>query len=266
MSIDTVEQWSTTAASNTTLGPTLTLDGAVMKPSEVDNAFRELMAQVATFNATPTFANGIDFTSSSQFVIKPTTIDGADSAAVWILGGGAATTARGAIVIVYGNEGLAPGRVRLIPGSGSYVAVEGPLNIADATGGQIVFPATQNASANANTLDDYEEGTWTPTITAGSGTFTTTSASGTYTKIGNRVFAELTITITTNGTAATDVRATLPFTPSGTATGCGRESASTGLLLSGQANATNVLIIRKYDNLYPGGSGYVISMSVNYIV
>jgi hypothetical protein len=131
MSIDTVEQWSTTAASNTTLGATLTLDGAVMKPSEVDNAFRELMAQVATFNVEPTFANGIDFTSSSQFVIKPTTIDGADSAAVWILGGGAATTARGAIVIAYGNEGLSPGNIRLIPGTtaATGVSVEGAMTV-----------------------------------------------------------------------------------------------------------------------------------------
>ena len=42
------------------------------------------------------------------------------------------------------------------------------LNIAQASGlvtlpiGQLAFPATQNPSANANTLDDYEEGTWTP--------------------------------------------------------------------------------------------------------
>ena len=26
----------------------------------------------------------------------------------------------------------------------------------------IIFPATQNASSDVNTLDDYEEGTWTP--------------------------------------------------------------------------------------------------------
>jgi hypothetical protein len=34
--------------------------------------------------------------------------------------------------------------------------------------GQLVFPATQNASAGANTLDDYEEGSWTPSWTASS--------------------------------------------------------------------------------------------------
>ena len=45
----------------------------------------------------------------------------------------------------------------------------------------ITFPATQSASSNANTLDDYEEGTWTPT---GNG-ITFSSAYGNYTKIGN---------------------------------------------------------------------------------
>jgi len=37
------------------------------------------------------------------------------------------------------------------------------------TGSGVAFPATQSASANANTLDDYEEGTWTPADTSGAG-------------------------------------------------------------------------------------------------
>lgn len=36
--------------------------------------------------------------------------------------------------------------------------------LGNAIGGQLAFPATQNPSADANTMDDYEEGTWTPTI------------------------------------------------------------------------------------------------------
>ena len=53
--------------------------------------------------------------------------------------------------------------------------------------GQIKFPASQNASADANTLDDYEEGTFTAAISSGSGTISTNSATGHYTKIGNQV-------------------------------------------------------------------------------
>lgn len=46
MPISNVTQWSATAASNVDIGG-ITLDGAVMTPSQVDNAIRELMAQVA---------------------------------------------------------------------------------------------------------------------------------------------------------------------------------------------------------------------------
>jgi hypothetical protein len=58
------------------------------------------------------------------------------------------------------------------------------------TGGQIAFPATQAASAGANTLDDYEEGTFTTTIiTSGVAptTLTYTTQLGIYTKIGRMV-------------------------------------------------------------------------------
>ena len=53
----------------------------------------------------------------------------------------------------------------------------------------IKFPATAVASSDANTLDDYEEGTWTPTIfgEASAGTTTYTLQNGRYNKIGNMV-------------------------------------------------------------------------------
>jgi hypothetical protein len=44
---NTLAEWSETPASNTTLGA-IGLDGASMLPSQVDNAIRELMAQVAS--------------------------------------------------------------------------------------------------------------------------------------------------------------------------------------------------------------------------
>ena len=61
---------------------------------------------------------------------------------------------------------------------------------ATTSGTGITFPATQSASTNANTLDDYEEGTWTPTLAPGSGTFTTltyTTNRGRYVKIGSSI-------------------------------------------------------------------------------
>ena len=53
--------------------------------------------------------------------------------------------------------------------------------------GQVVFPATQNASANANTLDDYEEGTWTGAIEVTGGSVTIGTNGGKYTKTGRVV-------------------------------------------------------------------------------
>ncbi len=69
--------------------------------------------------------------------------------------------------------------------AGALTAAIAPFTL---TGGQLAFPASQNASADANTLDDYEEGTWTATLTCGtSGTITMNSDLGTYTKIGGLV-------------------------------------------------------------------------------
>ena len=51
----------------------------------------------------------------------------------------------------------------------------------------IVFPATQVSSAGVNTLDDYEEGSWTPSV-GGTASYNTGGLArvGRYTKLGNK--------------------------------------------------------------------------------
>jgi hypothetical protein len=76
----------------------------------------------------------------------------------------------------------------------------GGANILNASG-QIPFPATANLSSDANTLDDYEEGTWTPVYVPGtSGAFGTTTYEtdtiGFYTKIGRIVYVHFSIATT----------------------------------------------------------------------
>jgi hypothetical protein len=66
----------------------------------------------------------------------------------------------------------------------------------------IAFPSTQSASSNANTLDDYEEGTWTPIAASQGGSITSYSSNGSYVKIGKTVFVRAEITITNVGTAS----------------------------------------------------------------
>jgi hypothetical protein len=77
-----------------------------------------------------------------------------------------------------------------------------------ASGSGITFPATQSASTDANTLDDYEEGTWTPTL---GGTATYSIASGRYTRVGNSVFIQGIMTVTSIGTGSTSTISGLPF-------------------------------------------------------
>ncbi len=94
----------------------------------------------------------------------------------------------------------------------------GVIDISGAAAGQIVFPASQNASAGANTFDDYEEGTWTPGMTFnGSATGVTFTAQvGNYTKIGNLVSGQLQIILSSNGSGVGNNLVTgLPFTANG---------------------------------------------------
>jgi hypothetical protein len=82
--------------------------------------------------------------------------------------------------------------------------------------GQIVFPASQNASSDANTLDDYEEGSWTPTISFNGGTtgMTFVSKVGSYTRVGRLVYCTLWIQFTSKGSSTGTALVTgLPFLP-----------------------------------------------------
>jgi len=66
----------------------------------------------------------------------------------------------------------------------------------------LTFPATQFPSADANTLDDYEEGTWTPVATSQSGSITSYTSSGWYVKIGRAVTIYGRVQVTNIGTAS----------------------------------------------------------------
>jgi hypothetical protein len=77
------------------------------------------------------------------------------------------------------------------------------------TGGQIAFPATQVPSAGVNTLDDYEEGTFTPTISFGGASvgvvYNGAQTYGKYTKIGDKVFATGRLNLTSKGSSTGNV-------------------------------------------------------------
>ena len=134
-----------------------------------------------------------------------------------------------------------------VNGSGSYLPLSFYTNNALAgqfttagllslPGGGITFPATQVPSADANTLDDYEEGTWTPTLTgSGGGAATYNAQAGTYVKVGSMVTLNFWIYGSSVSTLSGTVTITLPFTV--TAVNSVRPAAlmlPTSLTLTGQ--------------------------------
>jgi len=83
----------------------------------------------------------------------------------------------------------------------------------------ITFPATQVPSADANTLDDYEEGTWTAAFVPASGSITISTSfnTGRYTKVGRLVTVNLHARFTSVSSPSGSLQVTgLPFTSSAT--------------------------------------------------
>lgn len=74
----------------------------------------------------------------------------------------------------------------------------------------ITFPAARVASTDVNTLDDYEEGTFTPTLTSTGATFTYSAQTGKYTIVGNQIFlyARIALSALSGGTAGNAVTLT----------------------------------------------------------
>jgi len=101
------------------------------------------------------------------------------------------------------------------PASLLHVAGKATISTINLTGGQIAFPATAVPSSDPNTLDDYEEGTWTPALEGGTvaGDTTYTTQVGSYEKIGRQVNIRGRLAINLQGTLDGYVYVSnLPFT------------------------------------------------------
>ena len=123
-----------------------------------------------------------------------------------------------------------------------------------ASGAGISFPATQSASSDANTLDDYEEGTWTPTVAAITGAYTTvTSQDGKYTKVGKQVTVIGYFVVSNKGTGSVGASITnLPFAMSGDRyAGSGFDTSSAAAQTIFVNSSTTTIQIYKYDGTDP---------------
>lgn len=202
-------------------GSALVFDGANLglgvTPSAWGSIWKATQIQVGAFIASQTNASDIIHVGTNAF---------ANSSNAWTYINTAASTRYqqylGAHTWLTAPSGTAGNAITFT----QVLSVEGgkSLSLEGATtqsGTGITFPATQSASTNANTLDDYEEGTWTPTLTTTGTNFTSVTYSvqtGYYVKIGNVInyFFSITTSAVTVGSASGDVGiGGLPFTTGG---------------------------------------------------
>lgn len=112
--------------------------------------------------------------------------------------------------------------------------------------------------------------TYTPTVTAGTGTFTSVSGTGDYKVVDQVCHIAGSVTITTNGTAATNIIVPLPagVLPAKAAFLTGRVTSGSGLRIGGSlgAGAPNIVITKMSDDTYPGATGYVLEFSGSFLV
>lgn len=119
--------------------------------------------------------------------------------------------------------------------TGDQTIVDGNLVIGT-SGKGIDFSATPG-TGTSELLNDYEEGTWTPTIASQTGALTSYSSIGYYTKVGRTITVYGSFLITSVGTAGGKALiSNLPFTslnlpagPDVVGTGVVREYNATGL-------------------------------------
>jgi hypothetical protein len=110
------------------------------------------------------------------------------------------------------------------------------------SGAGITFPATQSTSSDANTLDDYEEGDYTPTILEGITSVSYSTQTGRYTKIGNLVYVAVRLIISGGTTSSGVLVISLPFTNASTT-----NLFPTGTVYSNScsSNAQNLTVIAR---------------------
>jgi len=246
-------KYSLTPGNNTAAPP----DGAPegMLPSAVNDTMRDMMAQIRDVgdgirNATYPFTAGtVSAPSISTTGDSNTGIYFPAADTIAFTEGGAESMR----IDSSGNVGIG-----LTPTSRNNTR----LQIVDGIG----FPATQISSSDANTLDDYEEGTWTPVVTSLTGSITTYTSAGQYRKIGSLVVAQFQYGLTNNGTGATAIAlGGLPFAgTTNTAGGLAREIAVTGVCGGGYLSGTTTILIVTAAGAYMGGTGWQVVGTISY--
>ena len=199
-----------TADLGTGLSTTITKDGQTTTTAKIPFAFGLSAAAASNFAAGTVAAPGLYLSTD---------------------------TGTGLYRIGANNYGVAVSGAKVLDIASTGLAVTGTLSAttgaavggATAGAGGIAFPATAVAVANANTLDDYEEGTWTPNQGSGLTVVGAFSSSGTYVKIGNQVTVQAVVTGATSIACSNggQIFTGLPFSMSGIAIGSESDNTNT---------------------------------------
>lgn len=223
-----------------------------------------LISNIA-YNATK-ICGGIYVTSSSRLIIFGNTFD--DNACDQIIITGDGEVIISANTFGYGaREGiLISGTVtKAIAKDNIFLATAGTndikINLPSGTVNCLNNSLTKAVSITASSSNLYknEFESFTPIITAQSGSITTSNGSIIYQRSGKFVYIYASITITTNGTGAGSVTVSLPFAMQGVL--CGREISITGLELQAISTGSASMSIFRYDNGYPGANGTTFVLS-----
>lgn len=246
-------EYSATNASNTDVGGVNIDEG--MLPSAVNNSIRELMTHLKNFSDGTDAIDALEVTGDLTVDTNTLHVDAANNR----VGVGLTTPERvlhvnagtnnncalfestDANADIYLQDSGATGNtsVGLRGQSNDLVLITNGSETARLlSGGGLTF---NGDTAAANAIDDYEEGTWTPSV-GGSATYTIQA--GHYTKIGNQVFITGSVLINSiSGAAHTNYLDGLPYQ---SVTGNGREGhisvhyfasmASTGTYFALRAN------------------------------
>ena len=207
---------------------------------------------VASVNDVAIFVNNVrqdpaSYSISGTALTLGGTISSSDSCYVIFLGQALQTVTPDANTIT--NAMLQSGSFSNITGTGTLTGLTLSDNILFNTASKGIYLGVTSATAS-NLLDDYEEGTWTPTAYAGTSTLSVNGSQSTYTKIGRvvTVYAEVN-TFGTKSSSHLQFNG-LPFTP-----------ASTSLYMQGtmESDGGKMGIVRLNSNtgriiFYRGGS------------
>ena len=169
----------------------------------------------------------------------------------------------------YNNAG-ALGGISGVTTNGTRLINSTTMSVGGATpatsGSGITFPATASPSTDVNTLDDYEEGTWTATDASGAGLGNL--GSGYYTKIGNYVFLAVYCTWPTTSNGATGQVGGVPFAAVNTYYQGAIQSSGGGSPIISRMSGSTIIIYAAGNNGVSNASlsGSFVLISFGYLM